>query len=164
MKSLSFIAFFIPMWISAQDCKLKKSTDPYTKEIKLSTRFMPMAGASLSIDADSKEIDFIFSMDEKEKCFTDAATAVVIFAGTNKMKANFRNSGPMNCEGFFHIIFKNGVATPSLLQKLSTQKIASILFTGNNKTQTTITLTPEEQDKMMMMAECLIKEAKTLLK
>lgn len=163
MKILSVFAILLPLWLPAQDCKLKRTTDPYTKEIKLSTGFISLEGASLSIDADSKEIDFMFSMDGKEKCFSDASTAAVIYEGT-KIKANFRNGGPMNCEGFFHIIFKNGVTTPALLQKLITQKIASILFTGNNKAQTTITFSAEDQQKIMVLADCLIKESKTLIK
>jgi hypothetical protein len=163
MKFLAVIALFFPGMLFAQDCKLKKTTDPYTKEIKLSTGFIQLQGTSLSIDADSKEIDFLFSMDGKEKCFGDASTAVVFYEGT-KQKGNFRNGGPVNCEGFFHIIFRNGPATPALLQKLITQKITSIVLTGNNKALTTITLSPEEQQMIMTRGDCLVKEAKTLVK
>lgn len=163
MKYTLIVFFMIPLWLPAQDCKVKKTTDPYTKEVKQSTGFIQLQGASLSIEADSKEIDFFFSMDGKEKCFSDASTAVVFYEGT-KMKANFRNGGPVNCEGFFHIIFRNIAATPALLQRLITQKITSIQFTGNNKTKTTITLSPDEQHTVMNRADCLIKEAKTLVK
>jgi hypothetical protein len=163
MKVLFVICFILPLWLSAQECKLKRTIDPYTKEVRLSTGFIALEGASLSIDADSKEIDLFFSMDGKEKCFSDASTAVVIYEGT-KMKANFRNGGPVNCEGFFHILFKNQAATPSLLQRLITQKITSIVFTGNNKSLTTLTLTPEEQQKIITLADCLMKEAKKLVK
>ena len=163
MKNFLAIVFVFPLWLAAQDCKLKRTTDPYTKEIKLSTGFIVLQGASLSIDADSKEIDFFFSVDGSDKCFTDASTATVFYEGT-KMKANFRNSGTMNCEGFFHIIFKNGVATPALLQRLITQKIANIIFTGNNKTQTTIGLNAEQRQAITTLGDCLIKEAKNLLK
>lgn len=163
MKVLSVICFLLPVWLQAQDCKLKKTTDPYTKEVRLSTGFISLQGASLSIEADNKEIDFFFSMDGKEKCFNDASTAAVSYEGT-KMKGTFRNGGSMNCDGFFHILFRNGTATPTLLQRLITQKITSILFTGDNKTLTTITLSPEEQQKIMSWGDCLIKEAKTLIK
>jgi hypothetical protein len=163
MKILLVTVFLFPLWLSAQDCKLKRTTDPYTREIKLSTGFIALQGASLSIDADSKEIDFFFSIDGRDKCFTNASTATVFYEGT-KMKANFRNSGTMNCEGFFHIIFKNGAATPALLQRLITQKIANIIFTGNNKTQTTVGLNAEQRQTIMSLGDCLIKEAKTLIK
>lgn len=163
MKLFFLTLFLFPLWITAQDCKLKRTTDPYTKEVKLSTGFIALQGASLSIDADSKEIDFFFSVDGSDKCFTDASTATVFYEGT-KMKANFRNSGTMNCEGFFHIIFKNGAATPALLQRLITQKIANIIFTGNNKTQTTIGLNAEQRQAITTLGDCLIKEAKKLLK
>jgi hypothetical protein len=162
MKNLSLIVFLFPLWLSAQDCKLKRTTDPYTKEVKLSTGFIALQGASLSIDADSKEIDFFFSVDGRDKCFTNASTAAVFYEGT-KMKANFRNNGTMNCEGFFHIIFKNGTATPALLQRLITQKISNIIFTGNDKTQTTVGLNAEQREAIMNLGNCLIKEAKSLL-
>lgn len=163
MKYILAIVFLSPLWLFGQDCKLKRTTDPYTKEIKLSTGFIVLQGASLTIDADSKEIDFFFSLNGRDKCFTDASTATVFYEGT-KMKANFRNSGSMNCEGFFHVIFKNGTATPALLQKLITQKITNIIFTGNNKTQTTIGFNEEQRQVVMSLGDCLIKEAKTLLK
>ncbi|MFI5130677.1 MAG: hypothetical protein ACHQFX_11825 [Chitinophagales bacterium] len=165
MKHFVAIIFLAPLWLStrSQDCKVKKTTDPYTKEMKMSSGVIPLNGASLSIDADGKEIDFFFSMDGKEKCFSDAAAAVVIYEGT-KMKVNFKNGGPMNCDGVFHLIFRNQVTTPTLLQRLITQKITSIQFTANNKSQITISFSPEEQQALMTRADCLIKEAKTLIK
>jgi hypothetical protein len=164
MKLIRLIVLLLlPAGLFAQDCKLKKTIDPYSKEIKLSTGFIKLDGAILSIEADSKEIDFVFTMNAKEKCFSDAASAIVIYEGI-KMKATYKNGGPVNCDGVFHIIFKNGVATPTLLQRLVTQKITSIAFTGNDKSQTTISLLPEDQQKLMVLGDCLIKEAKTLLK
>jgi hypothetical protein len=163
MKYSLIIMFLFPLCLTAQDCKVKKTTDPYTKEVKMSTGLIQLNGASLSIDADGKEIDFFFSMDGKEKCFSDASAAVVIYEGT-RMKGNFKNNGPVNCDGIFHLIFRNIAATPTLLQRLITQKIISIQFTGNNKTQTTINFSPEEQQTLMTRADCLIKEAKTLIK
>jgi hypothetical protein len=163
MKLITFCALLVlPAGIFAQDCKLKKSIDPYTKETRLSTGFIKLDGAILSIEADSKEIDFVFTMNATEKCFSDAANATVIYEGI-KMKANYKNAGPVNCEGVFHIIFKNGVSTPTLLQRLVTQKITSIGFTGNDKSVTTITFQPEDQQKFMVLGDCLIKQAKTLL-
>lgn len=162
MRLAILMFFFFPFSLCAQDCKVKKTTDPYTKEVKFSSGLISLQGASLAIDGSKQEIDFFFSMDAKEKCFTDASTLVVFFEGT-KMKANFRNGGSMNCEGVFHVLFKNGTLTPTLLQRLTTQKITSLVFTGSNKSQTTITLSPEEQQKIMTLGDCVVKEAKTLL-
>jgi len=163
MRLIAVIFFLLSFRASAQDCKVKKTIDPYTKEVKISTGFIQLEGVSLSIDADNKEIDFFFSMNGKEKCFSDASTAVVFYEGA-KLKANFKNGGPVNCEGFFHFLFKNNAATPAQLQKLITQKITSIVFTGNNKVQTTITFSAEQQQIFMSRADCLLKEAKTLQK
>jgi hypothetical protein len=163
MRYIPVFLLFLPLCSIAQDCKLKKNSDPYTKEIRLSTGLISLQGTSLAIEADSKEIDFFFSMDGKEKCFNDASTAIVVYEGV-KVKATFRNGGPVNCDGFFHILFKNGVSTPPLLQRLTTQKIISIQLTGTNKTLTTVTLSTEEQEKIIALGNCLVKEAKTLLK
>lgn len=167
MKFISaIILFFLPLMLKAQapqECNIKKTKDPYTREIKYSTGLISLKGASLSIDADSKEIDFFFSLEAKEKCFNDASTVAVAYDGT-KAKASFRNSGPMNCDGNFHIIFKNGPVTPTLLQRLTTQKIVSFLITDSNKGVTAIPLSPEEQQKIMSLGTCLVNEAKALVK
>jgi len=163
MKHLIFILLSLPLFSVGQDCKPRKSTDPYTKEVKLSSGFIKLDGLSVSVHADSKEIDILFSFSAKEKCFNDAATVQVFFDST-KQKANFRNSGPMNCEGFFHVIFKNGQGTPSLLKRLYTQRITSLVFTGNNKEKTTITLDEEQQENVKKQIECIVIEGKTLLK
>ncbi len=163
MKYFLAIIFLSPLYSSAQECKLKRTTDPYTKEVRISTGPIQLQGVTLSIDADGKDIDFFFSMDGKEKCFSDASTVAVMYEGT-RMKGNFRNGGPVNCDGIFHLIFRNLASTPTLLQRLVTQKITSLQFTGNNKSQTTVTFSPEEQQILMNRSDCLIKEAKTLIK
>lgn len=163
MRILSLALILLPVYGMTQECKLKKTADPYTKEARLSTGLISLEGTSLSVEADSKEIDFFFSMDGKEKCFDDESTAIVNYEG-KKVKATFRNGGSMNCEGFFHITFRNAASTSGLLQKLITQKITSIQFTGTNKLQITVNLSPEEQQKVMSLADCLVKEAKTLIK
>ena len=163
MKYVQVIVFLLPLYLSAQDCSIKKTTDPYSKEVRVSTGFIELQGASLAIEADSKEVDLFFSMTGVEKCFSDASTAVVMYEGI-KMKGNYRNGGPVNCDGFFHIIFRNTQVTPTLLQRLITQKITSIQFTGNNKTQTTIAFSPEDQQTLISKADCLLKEAKKLIK
>ena len=45
-----------------------------------------------------------------------------------------------------------------------TQKINHIIFTGNNKKEATINLSPMDQQALMTLATCLVNEAKTLIK
>lgn len=148
----------------AQDCKLKKTKDQFSQEPKLSTGFVPFSNALLSIEADSKEIDFLFSVRDKseEKCFDDLSTISFVFEG--KQKSNFRNTGTMNCEGLFHVTFKNLPTTPGALQRLVTKKITAISLTGNNKAVTTITLGPTQQQELMDLIACAVREGKTLIK
>ena len=155
------MVYFLPLLSFSQDCVIQREEDPYTKEIKLTTGFMNLRNATLSIQADSREIDFLFVINGKEKCFSDASTASVFFEGT-KVKTNFRNGGSMNCDGFFHFIFKNQAVTPSSLQKLATEKITSILFKGNDKVESQITFSTEQQQMLKHLVGCLVDEAKTL--
>ena len=157
------LALVFPVSLYAQDCKLTRETDPYTKETKLSTGFIFFDGGSVTIDADSKEIDVLFSIEGSDKCFDNNSMAAIFFEGI-KTKMNSRNGGTMNCEGLFHFVFKNAASTTTLLQKLSTQKINHIVFTGNNKKESTVNLGPQEQEALMALATCLINEAKTLIK
>jgi hypothetical protein len=168
MKCISLIVFLSPLFLSAQapiatECKLIKETDPYTKETKFSSGFISLQmGVSLTIDADSKEIDFFFTV--PDECYTDASTVFIFFEGT-KVKATYRNSGSMNCDGYFHFIFRNGAATPSGLQKLATQKVTSFVFTGNDKKKPkTISLLPDQQKTFMEITACMIAESKALIK
>ena len=163
MKNILAILLLSPFFSAAQDCKLSKETDPYTKETKLSTGFIYLSGGSVTIDADSKEIDVLFSIEGVDKCFDNNCNAAIFFEGV-KTKINSRNGGTMNCEGLFHFVFKNTVLSSTVLQKIMTQKINHIVFTGNNKKESTITLKPEEQEKLMALATCLMNEAKTLIK
>jgi len=159
-----FLFFLIfPLFTLAQDCKLNKQTDPYTKETKLSTGFIELTAASVTIDADSKQIDIFFSIEGIDKCFDNSSMAAIFFEGT-KVKMSNRNNGSMNCEGFFHFNFKNTANTQSSLQRLATQKINNIVFTGNNKKETKIIFTLEQQQLMMNLTTCLINEAKALIK
>ena len=89
--------------------------------------------------------------------------AGVFFEGT-RAKLNYRNNGSMNCDGYFHINFKNAAATNTMLQRLASQKIARMVFANGNKEVATITFTPEQQEFFMAMANCLINEAKALVK
>ena len=164
MKYIFLIILFVTASASAQECKLIKETDPYTKETKLSTGFIFLKGGSVTVDADSKEIDILFSLEGVDKCFDNNATAVIILEGS-KTKTTIRNGGTMNCEGLFHFIFKNSASTTSILKKLTTQKITQLIFTGNDKKkETIISLTPEQQQTLLTLSNCLVNDAKALIK
>ena len=163
MKYIVLIAFFISSVVSAQECKLKKETDPFTKETKLSTGFIFLKGGSVTVDADSKEIDILFSIEGIDKCFDNNSTAVIFFEGS-KVKTTFRNGGTMNCEGLFHFIFKNSVSTNSQLKKITTQKITQIIFTGNGKKESFVNVAPAEQQKLIDLVTCLVNDGKALIK
>lgn len=168
MKQILSLLFLFPLFAAAQDttatvCKINKEKDPYTKETKLSTGFIFLKGGSVTIDADSKEIDVLFSIEGVDKCFDNNSMAAVFFEGT-KSKMTSRNGGTMNCEGLFHSVFKNTASTSTVLQKMMTLKINRIVFTGNNKKETTVTIDPAQQQTLMILATCLVNEAKTLIK
>ena len=160
---LFFAIILTSLSISAQECKLNRSTDPYTKETRLSTGFIQLEGGSLTIDADSRELDFLFSIEGTDRCYDNNSTAYIYFVGS-KSKGSNRNGGSMNCEGLFHFIYKNAAGNVSFVQRMLTQKISHIVFVGNNKKEATITLGEKEQQIVMDLANCLVKEAKTLLK
>lgn len=163
MRNVFLALFLMPLFLAAQDCKLNRDTDPFTKEVKLSTGFLELDNALLTIDADSREIDLFFTLSGADKCFDNNSTASVFFEGT-KTKLSIRNGGTMNCEGFYHFIYKNAASENTMLKKLLNQKMTHIIFTGNNKKETTLTFTPEDQELIMKFANCLVKEAKLLLK
>ena len=163
MKNILSILLFSPLFIKAQECKLIKDIDPFTKETRISTGFIFFDGGSVTIDADSKEIDVLFSIEGIDKCFDNNSTAFVFFEGV-KTKMSSRNGGTMNCEGLFHFVFKNSASTPTILQKIMTQKINHIVFTGNNKKESTINIGHTEQQILTTLATCLVNEAKMLIK
>jgi hypothetical protein len=163
MKAFIIIVLLSPLFLAAQDCKLNREKDPYTKETKISTGFIQLDGASVTVDADSKEIDMLFSIEGIDKCFDNNSVAAIVFENT-KVKMTMHNAGTMNCEGLFHFIFRNTASTNTQLQKLVTQKMTSIVFTGNGKKLTTITFSPEAQSALIALGTCLATEAKTLIK
>ncbi|MEO5947410.1 MAG: hypothetical protein ABIP79_11390 [Chitinophagaceae bacterium] len=162
MKKILGLLFLLPFIGTAQDCKLIRETDPFTKEKKISTGFISVNGGSLTIDADKKEVLVLFSISGAGKCFDNNSTAIIIFDGL-KSKTSARNGGTMNCEGLFQFVFRNTTSTTTLLQRLMTYKIASIVFTDSNKKESTLTVAPAEQDAIMKMATCLINESKSIL-
>jgi hypothetical protein len=162
MKYILLILLSFPVILSAQDCKLNSEKDPFTKEIKISTGFIPLDGGSVTIDATKTEIDFLFSIEGVDRCYDNNSMAMVFFEGT-KFKLSTRNGGTMNCEGLFHFIFRNTASLPSMLTKMTIQKINHIAFTGNNKKVSTINLSPADQQLFMTLAACLVNESKTLI-
>ena len=169
MKVLLTFFWLFPLFSAAQDttaraCKLIKETDPYTKETKLSTGFIGLDGASVTIDADSKEIIVLFTLEGAEKCVDNNSVADVYFEGL-KSKTMSRNAGTMNCEGLFQLIFKNSRNTPTtMLQRILTRKMTHIIFTGNSGKPFTVKLGPKEQEALMALANCLVTEGRTLIR
>jgi hypothetical protein len=167
MKNFLTLIFLIPLLGAAQDsCKLKKSTDPFTHQTKISTGFVnfvtPGAQVNISIDATSTDIDFFLWVKNDNKCFDDQSTALVNYEG-DRLKANFKNTGSMNCEGAFHFTFRNTTATPGTLERLSSKRIASIKLT-NAKIVTDISFSDEQRQQLMRMIGCLVRESKSLIK
>ena len=160
MKSLILLLCLSPLVSLAQDCKLIKEKDPYTREWKYSTGFITLQGATVTVDADNKEIDFFFSI--PGKCFNDASTVFIYFEGA-KNKTTYRNAGSMNCDGYFHFKYKNGQATNTILDKLTKQAVAHFIFIGSDKKELVIDLVPEQQKTFMNAVNCLVTDSKTLL-
>lgn len=158
--TLLFLSLF-PLTVLAQDCKLIKEKDPYTRETKTSTGFLELQGARVTVDADSREIDFFFSL--PGKCFNDASTVFIYFEGA-KNKTTYRNAGSVNCDGNFHFKFKNSQATNTVLNKLATLPVAHFIFIGNDKKEVPIDLIPEQQQTFMKAVNCLVEDSKTLIK
>jgi hypothetical protein len=169
MKYLLIAAILLRLPAMAQEtatpaCKLIKETDPYTKETRLSTGFIFFDGGSVTIDADSTEIIVLFSIEGPDRCFDNNTNADLYFEGI-KSKTMGRNAGTMNCEGLFQLVFKNSHSTPTtVLQRLLTKKTTQIIFNSNTKKPITVTIGPKEQEGLMALANCLVTEAKTLIK
>lgn len=165
MKYLLFLAFLLPLFVTAQDCELKKEKDPFTQQPQMSTGFLRLSSwggrFSMNMVADAKEVKLLFSLGEGN-CFDDESTAAFTFDGT-RTKSTQKNGTAMNCDGIFTIVFRNSNTTPTVLQKLTQQKLTSIVLTDNNKKKIEISLKEEEKQLIMDRAACLVKEAKTLI-
>ena len=161
MKFIFSLLLIAPLFVLAQDCKLKKEIDPFSQQPRLSTGFFGIGSDRLSMTADSKEIDFFFVVGGN-KCFDDQTTVTIHFDG-DRLRSNFRASGTMNCEGLYHFTVRN-TATPNYaLQRLATKKVASIKFV-NGKTTTDIVLNEEQKQLLLEKATCMMEQAKTLIK
>ncbi len=163
MKYILFCFLLIPAAVLAQDCNLKKGQDAFTSKPTLTTGFIDLQGNTLSIDINNKEIDFFFVLTGPTvKCLDEETQLTVVYEG-GKLKQQFKNYGSMNCDGIFHVIFKNSAYTNSQLQRLSVKKIVSIQFTGSNPKPFIISLLPDQQTMLQNTIGCVIKEAKTIL-
>jgi hypothetical protein len=161
-----FLSLFLLISLTAtsQECKLSRETDPYTKETKLSSGFIFVDGGSLTIDADSKEINVLFNIEGPDLCFDNNSTVDIFFEGI-KSKMQSRNAGTMNCEGLFQFVFKNSNNNPTtLLQRMSTKKITQFVFTSNGKKPITVNVGPREQELIMALTACIITEGRQLIK
>lgn len=160
--------FACPSFAQAQDsCQLKQTTDPFTHQTKISTGFIPFVAngvqLSISVDASSTEVDYFLWFTGPQKCFDETSTVQVNFTG-ERTRLMLRNSGSTNCEGAFHFTFKNAATTPSQLKRLATKMVSNLHFTGTGKTVTDVSFTPEQQQKLMQMTECVVNASKSLLK
>ncbi|RYY59714.1 MAG: hypothetical protein EOO12_15945 [Chitinophagaceae bacterium] len=140
MKKYLLLLLLAPLFSDAQDCAmLRRSRDPYTKEVRITTGQMLVGGHKLSVEATTKEIDFFFVLSAPGACFTEDSTMVANFDGT-KLRSTYRNGGTMNCEGFFHILFRNGQEPVAGLRKMLDNKVRIFTF-GSGKDALVITLT-----------------------
>jgi hypothetical protein len=163
MKFFFFLCLLSPFALLAQDCQLIKGKDDISGKPTLSTGFMDLPGATLSIDVRSREIDFFFVLDSHAvKCLDEETEAVVMFEG-GKQKTQFKNSGSLNCDGIFHIIFKNSAFTPSALTRLGAKKIVGIQITGSSFKPFALTLNAQQQVSLQNSINCVIREAKSVL-
>jgi hypothetical protein len=160
MKCIVFLVLLFPAIAFAQNCALKSSRDPYTKEVKLATGLIALNNCKYSIEATKSDIDFMFLLDGK--CFDDASTAAVFFEGT-RLRSNYKNGGTTNCDGLIHFTFRNTTSTQTFLQNLGDKKVASIRFKDNTNKETGVIFTPEQQQQFMELTNCIITESKKLL-
>lgn len=70
----------------------------------------------------------------------------------------------MNCDGILTVVFRNAATTPTALQKMTQQKVTSIIFTDNTKKKIEVTLKDDEKQLLLEKAACLVNEAKSLIK
>jgi hypothetical protein len=169
MKNIvAAILFALPLFAAAQDtCQLKKETDPFTHQTKISTGFIPFTAngvqLSISVDATSTDIDFFLWFTKDQKCFDDESTIQINFEG-DRYRLNLKNTGSMNCEGAFHFTFKNTANTPPQLKRLTDKRVTSFHITGANKTITDISFSAEQKTQFARMASCVARDAQTLIK
>lgn len=165
MKKWILLLAFLPLFAFAQECKIRKEIDQFSQLPKLTSgmvKFDTSVPFQLSTDATKTDITFLFLIQggADGKCFDDESTLVLTFEG-NKSKQTLRNTGPMNCNGYFHLNYRNS-ATSTQMKRLTTQKITSMTFI-NGKTQTIINLNELQRAQLQTMMSCISIQAPTLL-
>lgn len=165
MKKLLPLLFSFPVFAAAQDapadCKLRTERDAYTKEVRLSTGVLRIGSYQITGEAGAKEIDLFINLAGTGACFNDQSSVSVTYTGS-RLKNSFRNGGTMNCEGYFHLIFRNTPETQYGLRKLIEQRIATLTFgTGNDAK--VVTLTEDQKDLVQQALTCLATGAKGLI-
>lgn len=160
MKPIFVLLLLLPTALFAQDCTLKKEKDQFSQQERLTTGFLQFTNCRLSITADSKELDFFIAVGA-DKCFDENSTLTVTFDDGHS-KLNFRNSGSMNCEGLFHFTFRNTPTPNYNLQRLAAKKVKALVLT-NDKVVTTVLLNESQQQQLQTAADCMAKQANTLI-
>lgn len=169
MKILLFFFFLFPLFSNAQDCALKKETDPFSSETKMVTGFVPFNASgyqfSISMEVSAKEVNLFFLLENPSPCFNDQSSGIAYFEG-DRSKVNLKNMGGANCQGIFQVMYRNAAITPTNLERLSQKKIASIQFKLNPEDEkvTSIRLTATQQQQLNELLLCVIKQAKVMFK
>jgi hypothetical protein len=165
MKKWMLLLALLPSFAFAQECKIRKEIDQFSQLPKLTSgmvKFDTDVPFQLSTDATKTDITLLFLVKNSgdSKCFDDESTLVLTFEG-NKSKQTLRNNGPMNCDGYFHLNYRNS-ATSTQMKRLTTQKITSMTFISG-KTQTIINLNEQQRAQLQTMMSCISTQAPTLL-
>lgn len=168
MKKILSLSLLLSLVLGsmAQDCDLKDVKDPLNQDTRLSTGFKKMGGGSdrfmVSGEVDKRELDFFFVLEGTGLCFDEYARVQAVFEG-GKQKNIFRNGGAENCQGYFHIIFKNQENQPATLKNLATRKVISLKFTTRDNKEKIVNLGPEEQDTFQHLVSCILETSTSLL-
>jgi hypothetical protein len=168
MKYIAALLFLVPVFANGQDCLLRDEKDQYNQGVRLTTGFKEFVKGTeeflFSVSADKTEIDLFFSVSNPNGiCFDDYSRATVVFEG-GKQRATFRNGGTTNCKGNFHFVFKNQESIPANLTNLSIKKIQSVQFTGEDGKKKELLPSAEEQEQILQMIACMMKELEGLRK
>jgi len=165
MKKWMLFFLLLPTFAFAQECKIRKEVDQFSQLPKLTSgmvRFNTDVPFQLSTDATKTDVTLIFLLKNAgdAKCFDDESTLLLQFEGKG-MKLTLRNAGPMNCDGYFHLNYRNS-ATSTQMKRLTNQKIATMTFISG-KTQTVVNLNEEQRTLLQTMISCIAVQAPTLL-
>jgi hypothetical protein len=169
MKKLLFAFFLLPLFSLAQDCALKKESDPITNEPKMVTGFVPFNASgiqfSISMETSAKEINLFFLIENPSPCFNEQSTAMAILED-GRTKVRLKNVGGSSCLGLFQVMYRNAAITPAYLERLASKKIGSFQFKADadDDKLINVTLNATQQQKLMDMLLCINKEAKTMFK